>query len=138
MARGGTTPSPQCRFRGTCAAACGVSSRPVRCVAVAVDRAHAYRAYLDRSVMCFYKEIIFFRQQGDPRELLKCIIPREAELLDAAMAVHVRFRLGGDAVAPTYLLQDFHAWLDRRCECLCAAELPPAARTRRSSQAGGN
>lgn len=40
------------------------------------------------------------REQGDPKQLLKCINPREADLMDAAAGVHVRLRLGGETFPP--------------------------------------
>ena len=36
-----------------------------------------------------------FRRSGDPYLLLRAVLPRESVLLDPAMQVHVRFRLGG-------------------------------------------
>ncbi|XP_030056133.1 protein MFI isoform X2 [Microcaecilia unicolor] len=55
----------------------------------------AWRRHVDIQVFTYYKNLIMFQRKGDPRILLKCIIPREAELLDAAAGIHVRFRLGG-------------------------------------------
>lgn len=39
--------------------------------------------------------IAMFRRSGDPYLLLRAVLPRESCLLDPAMQVHVRFRLGG-------------------------------------------
>lgn len=39
-------------------------------------------------------------QAGDAKELLRCINPREAALIDPATAIHVRFRLGGSLFPP--------------------------------------
>ncbi|OCT57600.1 hypothetical protein XELAEV_18003302mg [Xenopus laevis] len=60
----------------------------------------AFRRILDMNVFQFYKNLISFRGKGDPRLLLKCVNPREAELIDAAAGVHVRFRLGGTEFPP--------------------------------------
>jgi hypothetical protein len=48
-----------------------------------------------------------FRERGDPRELLKCINPREAQLADAASGIHVRFRLGGTVFPPLVFYKIF-------------------------------
>ncbi|XP_063300980.1 protein MFI [Pelobates fuscus] len=66
--------------------------------AVVIQR--AFRRVLDIKVFKYYKNLINFKGIGDPRLLLKCINPREAELLDAAAGVHVRFRLGGVKFPP--------------------------------------
>eukprot|EP00930_Biecheleria_cincta_P006987 TRINITY_DN108120_c0_g1_i1.p1 TRINITY_DN108120_c0_g1~~TRINITY_DN108120_c0_g1_i1.p1 ORF type:complete len:613 (+),score=87.61 TRINITY_DN108120_c0_g1_i1:114-1952(+) len=42
-----------------------------------------------------------FRRSGDPYLLLRAVLPRESALLDPAMQVHVRFRLGGTRFPPT-------------------------------------
>uniref|UniRef100_H3AGU7 Uncharacterized protein n=1 Tax=Latimeria chalumnae TaxID=7897 RepID=H3AGU7_LATCH len=60
----------------------------------------AWRKCIDIHVFKFYKSLINFRLKGDPRLLLRCINPREAELLDAAAGIHVRFRLGGIKFPP--------------------------------------
>ncbi|KAM4701794.1 protein MFI [Discoglossus pictus] len=55
----------------------------------------AFRRFINTKVFKYYKNLINFKGKGDPRLLLKCINPREAELIDAAAGVHLRFRLGG-------------------------------------------
>ncbi|XP_053312059.1 protein MFI [Spea bombifrons] len=60
----------------------------------------AFRRILDMNVFKYYKNLINFKVKGDPRFLLKCINPREAQLIDAAAGVHVRFRLGGMQFPP--------------------------------------
>ncbi|XP_071990342.1 protein MFI isoform X1 [Engystomops pustulosus] len=60
----------------------------------------AFRRLLDMNVFKYFKNLISFRCQGDPRLLLKCINPAEAALIDAAAGVHVRFRLGGTKFPP--------------------------------------
>ncbi|KAM4048314.1 protein MFI isoform 2-T2 [Anomaloglossus baeobatrachus] len=52
------------------------------------------------NVFRYFKNLLSFKAQGDPRLLLKCINPREAGLIDAATGVHVRFRLGGTRFPP--------------------------------------
>ncbi|KAH0625135.1 hypothetical protein JD844_033280 [Phrynosoma platyrhinos] len=49
----------------------------------------------DIGVFDYYKELIGFKQYGEPARLMKYIDPREAQYLDAAAGVHIRFRLGG-------------------------------------------
>ncbi|KAM5181322.1 protein MFI isoform 1-T1 [Mantella aurantiaca] len=60
----------------------------------------AFRRTLDMNVFRYLKNLINFKAQGDPKLLLKCINPKEAELIDAAAGVHVRFRLGGTKFPP--------------------------------------
>ncbi len=40
------------------------------------------------------------RERADPRDMLRSINPREAQLVDAAAGVHVRLRLGGTTFPP--------------------------------------
>jgi hypothetical protein len=51
--------------------------------------------------------LIVFRENGKPREMLRCVNPAEAELLDNAAGVHVRFRLGGTEFPPTIYYKIF-------------------------------
>ncbi|XP_030056130.1 protein MFI isoform X1 [Microcaecilia unicolor] len=67
----------------------------------------AWRRHVDIQVFTYYKNLIMFQRKGDPRILLKCIIPREAELLDAAAGIHVRFRLGGVTFPPNIYYKIF-------------------------------
>ncbi|XP_067888957.1 protein MFI isoform X4 [Heterodontus francisci] len=55
----------------------------------------AWRRHVNIQVFKHYKNMINFRRKGNPRFMMKCINPIEAELLDSAAGVHVRFRLGG-------------------------------------------
>ena len=48
----------------------------------------------------YYKDLINFREKGQPHQLLKSINPAEAGLLDAAARCHIRFRLGGTKFPP--------------------------------------
>ncbi|KAI4894131.1 hypothetical protein NFI96_011314, partial [Prochilodus magdalenae] len=53
------------------------------------------------------KSLVNFRSQGDPRLLLKYINPREADMLDAASGVYIRFRLGGTGFPPNIYYKIF-------------------------------
>eukprot|EP00741_Cyanophora_paradoxa_P003889 tig00000737_g3783.t1 len=59
-----------------------------------------WRSRTNVRIYKYYRDLIYFRERGNPRQMLKSINPREASLLDAAAGVHVRFRLGGDAFPP--------------------------------------
>ena len=48
----------------------------------------------------YYRDLIRFRERGDPAVLLRAVNPREANMSDAACGVHVRFRLGGTTFPP--------------------------------------
>ncbi|XP_069747401.1 protein MFI isoform X4 [Narcine bancroftii] len=54
----------------------------------------AWRRRIDMQLFKHYKNMINFRK-GNPRFMMKCINPIEADFLDNAAGVHVRFRLGG-------------------------------------------
>jgi len=47
------------------------------------------------NVYRYYRDLINFRQKGDPAVMLRCINPTEAKLIDAAAGMHVKFRLAG-------------------------------------------
>ena len=47
------------------------------------------------------------RERGDPKEMLRAINPREAQLADAASGIHVRFRLGGTMFPPLVFYKIF-------------------------------
>mmetsp|Transcript_24207 Transcript_24207/g.40559 ORF Transcript_24207/g.40559 Transcript_24207/m.40559 type:complete len:345 (-) Transcript_24207:57-1091(-) len=60
----------------------------------------AWRNFSSIKIFQYYRDMINFRERGDPAQLLKAINPREASLLDAASGCHVRFRLGGLTFPP--------------------------------------
>jgi len=47
------------------------------------------------NVYRFYRDLISFRQKGDPAVMLRCINPVESRLIDSAAGIHVKFRLAG-------------------------------------------
>ncbi|EFJ46573.1 hypothetical protein VOLCADRAFT_32536, partial [Volvox carteri f. nagariensis] len=67
----------------------------------------AWRSYRNRRIFTYYRDLIRFRERGDPRELLRVINPREAQLVDAAAGIHVRFRLGGTMFPPLVFYKIF-------------------------------
>ncbi|XP_025024652.1 uncharacterized protein C11orf65 homolog [Python bivittatus] len=66
-----------------------------------------WKRWLDMGVFEYYKELIGFKQYGEPSHLMKYIEPREAELLDAAAGVHIKFRLGGEKFPPSIYYKIF-------------------------------
>lgn len=66
-----------------------------------------WRSYTQRMVFRYFRDLIHFREQGDPAALLRSINPKEAGLMDAAFAAHVRFRLGGASFPPTVYYKVF-------------------------------
>ncbi len=54
-----------------------------------------YSNLQDVRVYKFYRDLINFKGEGDPKLMLRCINPAEAKLLDRAAGAHVKFRLGG-------------------------------------------
>ena len=60
----------------------------------------AWRRYSTVRIYRYYRDLIRFRERGDPAVLLRAVNPREANMSDAACGVHVRFRLGGATFPP--------------------------------------
>lgn len=60
----------------------------------------AWRGYTNKQIFGYFKEVISFREQGDAKLLLRSINPKEANLIDRATQIHIRFRLGGDQFPP--------------------------------------
>jgi len=60
----------------------------------------AWQSFSDQRIYRYYRDLIKFRERGDPHLMLKCINPGEASLVDAAAGIHVRFRLGGIQFPP--------------------------------------
>ncbi|XP_054988344.1 protein MFI [Sorex araneus] len=77
----------------------------------------AWINYLNVSVFQQVKSLINFRRQGEPRQIVKYINPIEAEFLDSAAGIQVRFRLGGTKFPPGIYYKIF---THRHIEDLCA------------------
>ncbi|XP_060036119.1 protein MFI isoform X3 [Erinaceus europaeus] len=77
----------------------------------------AWKRFLNIAVFEHFKAIINLRRQGEPRQIVRYINPREAELLDAAAGIHVRFRFGGVKFPPQIYYKIF---THRPIEDLCA------------------
>ncbi|XP_044195849.1 protein MFI [Thunnus albacares] len=67
----------------------------------------AWRRYVYREIFKYFKELINNCNQRDPQTILKTVNPREAELLDAAAGVFIRFRLGGITFPPNIYYKIF-------------------------------
>jgi len=68
---------------------------------------HAWRRYCNRRIYFYFRNLILFKLQGAPAELLRTIIPNETDLLDRASGVHVKFRLGGKIFPPKIYFKIF-------------------------------
>ncbi|XP_054479385.1 protein MFI [Anoplopoma fimbria] len=66
-----------------------------------------WRRYVNREVFKYFKELISRCKQQDPQAILKSVNPREAELLDVAAGVFIRFRLGGITFPPNIYYKIF-------------------------------
>ncbi|XP_035299590.1 protein MFI [Cricetulus griseus] len=77
----------------------------------------AWKNFLNVAVFQHFKSLIDLRRQGEPRQIVKFINPKEAELLDAAAGIQVRFRLGGVKFPPEIYYKIF---THRHIEDLCA------------------
>ena len=60
----------------------------------------AWRTHCSIRVYRYFRDLILNKLKGAPTDLLRCIIPGEADILDKASGVHVRFRLGGHIFPP--------------------------------------
>ena len=60
----------------------------------------AWRRYSNRQIYKYFRNLIRFKDRGDPAAMLRSINPGEAGLLDDASGCHVRFRLGGVTFPP--------------------------------------
>eukprot|EP00069_Balaena_mysticetus_P018426 bmy_11184T0 len=78
-----------------------------------------YHIFYPGNVAVFqhFKSLINIRRQGEPRQILRYINPKEAELVDAAAGINVRFRLGGVKFPPEIYYKIF---THRHIEDLCA------------------
>lgn len=66
-----------------------------------------WRSYMNVRIFRYYRDLISFRERGMPSQLLRCVNPSEARLLDAATSTHIRFRLGGGDFPPTIYYKVF-------------------------------
>jgi hypothetical protein len=67
----------------------------------------AWKRYYNTRIYSFYRDLIKMRESGDPYKMLKYINPKEAQLIDRSMALHIRFRLGGTEFPPTIYYKIF-------------------------------
>nr|KAJ3421230.1 hypothetical protein HK105_004159 [Polyrhizophydium stewartii] len=67
----------------------------------------AWRRFYNVRIFQFYRDLIKFSENGDPKRLLKYINPKEAQLIDQSFGAHIRFRLGGEAFPPTIMYKMF-------------------------------
>uniref|UniRef100_A0A4X1UUG5 Protein MFI n=3 Tax=Sus scrofa TaxID=9823 RepID=A0A4X1UUG5_PIG len=77
----------------------------------------AWKSFVNITVFQHFKSLINIRRQGEPRQIVRYINPKEAELLDAAAGINVRFRLGGVKFPPEIYYKIF---THRHIEDLCA------------------
>ena len=63
---------------------------------------NTWRCHVNIRIFQYYRALITFHRSCDPALLLRHISPKEANLVvrDAAIGVHVRFRLGGTSFPP--------------------------------------
>lgn len=59
-----------------------------------------WRSYCNRRIFRYFRDLLKYKLQGEPIDLLKTIAPGEVDILDRAAGVHVRFRLGGRIFPP--------------------------------------
>ncbi|XP_020026205.1 protein MFI isoform X3 [Castor canadensis] len=77
----------------------------------------SWKCFLNVAIFQHLKRLIDLRRQGEPRQIVRHINPKEAELLDAAAGIHIRFRLGGVKFPPDIYYKIF---TQRPIEDLCA------------------
>jgi hypothetical protein len=99
----------------------------------AVKIQRMWRRHSDITIFQRLKHLVEFRNQGDPATLLKVINPIEAQLLDAAVGAHVRFRLGGFEWPPQIYYKiflhspicDVNSYAPRNYSDKAAGSVPP-------------
>ena len=116
------------------------SERPFRKCQTADEAAamiqRAWRRYSDVSLYKKLKNLVNFRNQGDPSTLLRVINPIEAQLLDPAIGAHVKFRLGGIEWPPQIYYKiflhspvcDVNSYAPRNYFDKASADLPPISK----------
>ncbi|XP_038581164.1 protein MFI isoform X1 [Micropterus salmoides] len=67
----------------------------------------AWKRHVYREIFKYFSELISHCNHQDPRTILRTVNPREAELLDAAAGVFIRFRLGGITFPPNIYYKIF-------------------------------
>ncbi|RHZ12267.1 hypothetical protein DYB37_012975 [Aphanomyces astaci] len=68
----------------------------------------AWRCYTNRRIYRYYRDLINFRNSGDPMVMLRAINPSEASLLDASTNAQVRASDVVASVPPTFPIQPPH------------------------------
>lgn len=66
--------------------------------ALAIQR--QWRGFCAKRIFKYFSDLIRFKLKGAPGDLLRSIVPGEADFMDKAAGVHVRFRLGGSTFPP--------------------------------------
>jgi len=67
----------------------------------------AWRAYCNRRIYAYYRDLVVNKLQGAPAEVLKTIIPNESGYLDKAAGAVVKFRLGSSVFPPKIYFKIF-------------------------------
>nr|XP_006815291.1 PREDICTED: uncharacterized protein C11orf65 homolog [Saccoglossus kowalevskii] len=94
-----------------------VRTEPLGRMEAAVIIQRGWRRHIDVQVYKYYRDLINFRNRGDPAMMLRCVNPKETPLLDAASGVHVKFRLAGERFPPNIYYKIF---THRPIQDLCA------------------
>eukprot|EP01038_Epipyxis_sp_PR26KG_P008426 gene8426-11396_t len=66
-----------------------------------------WRSYCNKRIYRYFRDLIKIKLKGAPNDLLRTIIPNEADLFDKAAGVHVRFRLGSSIFPPKIFFKVF-------------------------------
>eukprot|EP00937_MAST-01D_sp_MAST-1D-sp2_P003462 g3462.t1 len=88
-------------------ASAGLGGGPQPTEAAARVLQRAWRRCTHLRIYRYFRDLLRFRNAGEPRQLLRAINPNEAGMLDAAAGVRVRFRLGGRRFPPTIFYKIF-------------------------------
>mmetsp|Transcript_19252 Transcript_19252/g.18592 ORF Transcript_19252/g.18592 Transcript_19252/m.18592 type:complete len:749 (-) Transcript_19252:369-2615(-) len=60
-----------------------------------------WRSFCSKRIFKYFSELVRFKLQGAPADLLRSIVPNESGYIDKAAGIHVRFRLGGSVFPPS-------------------------------------
>lgn len=60
----------------------------------------AWRAFSGKKTLAYYKGLVALHERSDPREVLKMVNPREADIMDAAAGIAATNGFLTDLLAP--------------------------------------
>lgn len=66
-----------------------------------------WRSFCNKRIYRYFRDLVLVKLKGTPADLLRSIIAGEADVLDKAAGIHVKFRLGGAIFPPKVYFKIF-------------------------------